>query len=49
MEEGVGDKVDPQQRTRNHDVEHGVIEIDFRTLGPGDAEVIAEATRQYLT
>ena len=39
----------PSIRTRNHDVEHGVIEIDFRTLGPGDAEVIAEATRQYLT
>jgi uncharacterized pyridoxal phosphate-dependent enzyme len=39
----------PSIRTRNHDVEHGVIEVDFRTLAPGDADVIAAAARQYLT
>ncbi len=39
----------PSIRTRNHDVEHGVIEVDFRTLGAGEAEIIADAVRQYLT
>jgi D-glucosaminate-6-phosphate ammonia-lyase len=39
----------PSIRTRNHDVEHGVIEIDFRTLAPGEANVIAAAARRYLT
>ncbi|MBN8999727.1 MAG: aminotransferase class V-fold PLP-dependent enzyme [Rhizobiales bacterium] len=38
----------PSIRTRNHDVEHGVIEIDFRTLQPGDADVIADAVRLHL-
>ena len=38
----------PSIRTRNHDVEHGVIEVDFRTLGKGEADIIAAAVRQYL-
>jgi uncharacterized pyridoxal phosphate-dependent enzyme len=39
----------PSIRTRNHDVEHGVIEVDFRTLAPGETDVIAAAVRRYLT
>lgn len=38
----------PSIRTRNHDVEHGVIEVDFRTLTPPQADEIASAVRTYL-
>lgn len=39
---------DPSIRTRNHAVEQGSIEIDFRTLAPGDEAVIAAAVQSYL-
>jgi L-seryl-tRNA(Ser) seleniumtransferase/D-glucosaminate-6-phosphate ammonia-lyase len=38
---------DPSIRTRNHAVEGGSLEIDFRTLAPGDELVIAAAIRGY--
>jgi L-seryl-tRNA(Ser) seleniumtransferase/D-glucosaminate-6-phosphate ammonia-lyase len=40
---------DPSIRTRNHAVEQGSIEIDFRTLAPGEERLIAAAVRAYLT
>lgn len=40
---------DPQIRTRNHALEHGELEIDFRTLREGEPEEIVAAIRQYLT
>jgi len=38
----------PSIRTRNHAVEQGVIEIDFRPLNVGDEHLIADALRLYL-
>lgn len=40
---------DPSIRTRNHALEHGTFEIDFRTLRAGEAEEIIAALRHYLT
>lgn len=39
---------DPSIRTRNHAVENGAIEIDFRTLALGEEAVIAAAVQEYL-
>lgn len=39
---------DPSIRTRNHALEHGSFEIDFRTLRDGEAEQIVAALKQYL-
>lgn len=39
---------DPSIRTRNHTVEQGSIEIDFRTLTPGEERLIAAAVLNYL-
>jgi len=38
----------PSIRTRNHAVEQGVIEIDFRPVAVGQEELIVEALRHYL-
>jgi D-glucosaminate-6-phosphate ammonia-lyase len=38
----------PRIRTRNHNVEHGVIEIDFRTITGAEADEIAAAIGQYM-
>lgn len=39
----------PSIRTRNHALEQGSIEIDFRPLAIGEESVIGEAVREYMT
>ena len=39
----------PSIRTRNHALEQGVIEIDFRPVGVGEEGMIAAALKQYLS
>jgi uncharacterized pyridoxal phosphate-dependent enzyme len=39
----------PSIRTRNHGVEQGIVDVDFRTLHPGDEKIIDQAVRYYLT
>jgi L-seryl-tRNA(Ser) seleniumtransferase/D-glucosaminate-6-phosphate ammonia-lyase len=38
----------PSIRTRNHAVEQGIIEIDFRPVAPGEEALIAAALHHYL-
>lgn len=39
---------DPSIRTRNHALEQGTFDVDFRTLRAGEADEIAVALRHYL-
>ncbi|MFN8442929.1 MAG: aminotransferase class V-fold PLP-dependent enzyme [Caldilineaceae bacterium] len=38
----------PSIRTRNHALEQGIVEIDFRPLAPGEELIVGEAIQFYL-